>query len=68
MKTLEYAVYKGDELIAMGTPAECAAIMNVQPSYIKWLTTPTHKRRLANRKRPERCTTAVKLSEEEEDE
>lgn len=63
----EYAVYKGDELIAMGTAVECAEIMNVQPSYIKWLTTPTHKRRLANRKSPERCTTAEKLEDEEDE-
>jgi len=61
----EYAVYKGDNLLVMGTAAECAEKMNVSPEYIVWLTMPTAKRRLAARKRPERCTTAVRLDDEE---
>lgn len=60
----EYAVYKGDKLIVMGTAEECADFMNVTPEYIKWMTTPTGKNRLANRKRPENCTTAEKLEDE----
>lgn len=52
----EYAVYKGDELLAMGTAEECAEVLKVKPEYIRWLTTPTAKRRLAKRKNPDRCT------------
>lgn len=59
--TKEYAVYKGEDLIVMGTAEECADYMGVTPEYIYWMTTPVGKRRLANRKRPERCTTAVLL-------
>lgn len=62
----EYAVYKGDELIAMGTKFECAEKLNVKPDTIAWLTYPTAKRRLAARKRPERCTTAIRLDDDDE--
>ncbi len=64
----EFAVYKGEELLAIGTAEECADKLQVQPEYINWLTTPTAKRRLANRKRPERCTTAGRLQGDEENE
>lgn len=57
----EYAVYKGEQLIVMGTAAECAKKMNVKPDYIEWLTMPTAKRRLEKRKRPENCTTAIRV-------
>lgn len=57
----EYAVYKGEDLLVMGTAEECAEELNVRPEYIKWLTTPTAKRRLANRKNPDKCTVGVKL-------
>lgn len=60
----EYAVYKGDQLIVIGTVSECAAEMGVTPKYIRWMTRPAYKRRLAKRKRPERATVAVKLEGE----
>lgn len=62
----EFAVYKGDELLCFGTAKECAAVLNVQPKYISWLTTPTAKKRLAKRKNPNRCLTAEKLDSDEE--
>jgi len=54
----EYAVYKGENLLAMGTAAECALKMNVTEKYIVWLPMPTAKRRLAKRKNPDKCTVA----------
>lgn len=63
--TKEYAVYKGDDLIVIGTAQECADFMKVKPSYIIWMTMPTAKRRLASRKRPERCTTAEVVEDDE---
>lgn len=54
-----YAVYKGDEMIAMGTAQECAEKLDVRPDYIYWMTTPAGKRRLAKRKNPDKATTAV---------
>lgn len=57
----EFAVYKGEELIVIGTAEECATELNVQSKYIHWLTTPTAKRRLAKRKKPDRCIVADRL-------
>lgn len=57
----EYAVYKGDNLIAIGTKEHCAEVMNVQSDYIYWLTTPAAKRRLETRKNPDLCTVGVLL-------
>lgn len=59
----EYAVYKDGEIIAMGTAEECAAELGVTTAYIRWMTTPTGKRRLESRKDKENATTAVKLDE-----
>lgn len=47
----EYAVYKGDNLICIGTAKECAVEMGVQPETIKFYTTPTYQKRLAKRKK-----------------
>lgn len=57
----EYAVYKGEELLCMGTAKECAAKLNVKPSSIRWLTYPAAKKRLSKRKNPARCTVCVEL-------
>lgn len=62
----EYAVYKGDVLLAMGTAEECAKELNVTKEYIVWLTMPTAKRRLAKRKNPSRCTVGIRLDDEDE--
>ena len=60
---IEYAIYKGDKFLFIGTAEECAERMDVQPSFIKWLTTPTGKRRFESRKDKSRCLTAVKLDD-----
>jgi orotate phosphoribosyltransferase-like protein len=62
----EYAVYKGEKMLAMGTSEECAAELNVTKEYVEWLTTPTAKRRLATRKNPEKCTVGFKLDDDDE--
>ncbi|WP_368900585.1 hypothetical protein [Oceanobacillus oncorhynchi] len=62
--TKEYAVYKGDNLIAIGTKEHCAKVMGVTPDYIYWLTTPAAERRLASRKNPEICTVGFELEED----
>jgi len=59
----EYAVYKGENLLIMGSADECAKHLKVDPSYIKWLTSPTAKRRLAKRVRPEKCVVGVRLDD-----
>ena len=57
----EYAVYKGEELLAIGTAQECAEGLGVTADYIYWLTTPSGKRRSEGRKNPHKATTAVRI-------
>lgn len=37
----EYALYRGDSLIGMGTVEELAEMAGVKPSTIKWYMTPS---------------------------
>lgn len=62
--TIEYAIYRGDTFQFIGTAEECAKKMNVKPDFIKWLTTPTGKKRFESRKDKEKALTAVKLKDE----
>lgn len=61
----QYAVYKGDDIMAIGTAEECAEALHVQSKYIRWLTTPTAKKRLAKRKKTNFCTVAEILDDSE---
>lgn len=55
----EYAVYKGEELLTIGTAKECAAELNVKPETIKWYCAPSYQRRGKNRR------IAIKLEDDE---
>jgi hypothetical protein len=46
----EYAVYKGDELIAIGTYKELAEKFNVKIETVQFWSTSANKRRLASRR------------------
>lgn len=64
-KKSNYAVYRGDELIATGNVDECAKTLGVSTGYIYWLITPTSKKRLAKRDNPDQCIDAVKIEDDE---
>lgn len=59
----EYAVYKGDNLLAMGTAEECAEALNVKAETIYYYTTDAYKRKLEKRKNPHNCRTADLLED-----
>ena len=59
-----YAIYRGDEFVFMGTADECAEEFNVKSQYIKWLTTATAKKRYEKYKHYSGIT-AVKVEEDE---
>ena len=63
MKKIEYAVYQGDKLLAVGTADECAEELGIKPETVRWMTYPTAKRRLTERKRPERARVVVRLED-----
>ena len=47
----EYALYSGDEFIAIGTIEEIAERMGVKPDTVRWYTTPTAERRRSRHER-----------------
>lgn len=65
-KSKEIALYKGDELIFIGTIQECAAQRNVQPETIRYYLTDAYARKLAKRKRSRRPLTAIVLNDDDD--
>jgi hypothetical protein len=61
----EYAVYKGESLICIGTIKECAKHMKVLPNTVRFYTTPTYQRRLDKRKNPRNYITVIKLEDDD---
>ncbi len=51
MKSKEYAVYKGEELLVIGTLKECAEYLKVKPSTVLFYKYPAHKRRTSEKGR-----------------
>ena len=50
MKLAEYAVYKGEEIIAMGTRREIAEKLGVKIATVRFWSSPANKRRIESRK------------------
>lgn len=50
MQAKEYALYKGEELIAMGTKKEIAAQLGVSASTVGYYGTPVYARRTSDSK------------------
>lgn len=48
MQVKEYALYKGEELLAMGTKREIAEQLGVKPSTIGYYGTPVYARRTSD--------------------
>lgn len=59
----EYAIYKGDNLLCIGTPKECADFMGVKVETVKFYLTPTYQRRVAKRKNARNYLTVTKLED-----
>lgn len=62
---MEYAVYKGDSVVCIGTLNECAVYMGVLPETVRFYTTPTYQKRVAKRKNPRNYITVIKLEDDE---
>ena len=63
-ETSEYAVYRGDEFICLGTARECAAYLDVKISTIRFLSSPAHLKRIEKRKGSEDSLIAIKVDDE----
>lgn len=66
MAANEYALYKGEQLLYIGTIKEIAEQKGVLPKSLHFYKTPSYKKRLANRKRTKNYITLVKLEDDEE--
>lgn len=62
-----FALYKGDNLLGIGTAKELAKERNVNPNFIRYLSTPANLRRINKRKnnKPSKALISVKLGYEE---
>lgn len=60
----EYAIYRGDSLIFIGTIKECAEHMGVEPKTVRFYTTPAYQRRVEKRKNARNCLAVVCLDDE----
>ena len=63
MNESEYALYKGDEFIAIGTAQELAKLMNVKVETITFWSTPTYHKRIKNHNV---ATIVIKMEEEDD--
>ena len=63
---MEYALYKGEEILAIGTLQKIAKQMNIKVDTVKYYQTPVYKKRLANRKCSGNVRILVKLDNNED--
>jgi len=65
----EFAVYKGDELICIGTAKECADHLGIKVSSFFSYMTPSRMKQIGERKKGKRNRMEiVRLDDEEDDE
>lgn len=62
----DYALYKGEELLSIGTIEEIAAELNTSPINIRYYKTNAYKRKLSKRKRDYGHRILILLDDEEE--
>ncbi len=61
----EYALYKGDEFLSVGTAKEIAKEVGVKPKTVMYYGTNAYKRKLAKRKNSKNAKILIKLEDEE---
>lgn len=61
----EYALYRGDEFITLGTREYLAEYLGVKPETITFWATPTHRKRIKNE---DKCLIVIKIEDDDEDE
>lgn len=61
----EYAVYQGEEIIAIGTAKEVAAELNIKVETVWFYATPTYKKRLKKPKKPRNQRVVVVLGDDD---
>ena len=67
MKLQEYAVYKGDEFLFIGTIQEIATEFNVKKDTARFWTSLANKRRAVRRRGESKRKIAIKIEDEGDD-
>lgn len=62
----EYALYKGDDFITLGTIKEISKETGIKEATLKWYTYPTYKKRLEQRKSTKNSNILIEIEEEED--
>lgn len=63
---MDYALYRGDNLIIIGTAEELAKEMEIKVSSVKWYLTPSCKKRMDKMKNKDNAVVIIKIEDEEE--
>lgn len=66
-ETIEYALYKGEELLVMGTASEIAEHQGISVGTVRFLASNVYKKRVEARERSKNPKIAVRIGEIEED-
>ncbi|SET01143.1 hypothetical protein SAMN05421676_102338 [Salinibacillus kushneri] len=61
----EYAVYRGEEVICIGTEQECAAKMGIKLLSFRHYTMPSYKKLRAKAKNPDKWIMVINLDDED---
>lgn len=67
MKKHDYALYKGDKFIDLGTREYLANVLNCSVRTIDWLASPANRKRINSRKKIEKESNALIVIKIEED-
>jgi hypothetical protein len=62
----EYAVYKGEDILCIGTVHECAKFLEIKPDTVRFYASPKYLSRLEKRKNPKNYIIVVKLDDDDE--
>ena len=58
----EYALYKGENLLCIGTIKEISENLKIEPDTVRFYGTNVYKKRIAKRKKNKNCRELVKLN------
>lgn len=61
--TITYVIYKGDEVIIVGSLKEVAQKLNIKTRSVEWLASPVHRRRVTSRGADSNSLIAVRVKE-----
>jgi hypothetical protein len=61
----EYAIYKGDEFLCVGTAEECAKYLGILPRTVRYYSYEKYRKKVEKRKNPKNYIIAVKLDDED---